>query len=71
MSENKQYIRGCKRLAIINKWLRGIDDEDYDVFPTKIEGKYIVKPRDKTSTKNTKPENKSVKTKSKKKNNGS
>ena len=55
MSNNKQYLRGSKRLQIINKWLRGIDDEEYDVFPCKIEGKYIVKPREKPLNKSTEP----------------
>lgn len=39
------YIRGMKRQQIIKKWLQGIDDPDYEVFPTKKEGKYIVKKR--------------------------
>ena len=34
-----------KRLQLINKWLRGIEDDDFEVFPTKTEGKYIVRPR--------------------------
>lgn len=34
-----------KRLQLINKWLRGIEDENFEVFPTKTEGKYIVRPR--------------------------
>ena len=39
------YIRGMKRQQIIKKWLQGIDDPEYEVFPTKKEGKYIVKKR--------------------------
>lgn len=34
-----------KRNQIIQRWLQGIDDEQYEVFPTKKEGKYIVKQR--------------------------
>ena len=34
-----------KRLQLINKWLRGIEDDLYEVFPTRTEGKYIVRPR--------------------------
>ena len=39
------YIRGLKRQQIIERWIRGQDDPDYEVFPTKKEGKYIVKRR--------------------------
>ena len=42
-----QYIKGTKRLAIIKRWLQGIDDPEYDVLPTRKEGKYIVKKREK------------------------
>lgn len=38
-------INSSKRLQIIQRWLNGIDDEDYEVFPTKTEGKYFVRPR--------------------------
>lgn len=41
-----QYVKGTKRLAIIKRWLQGIDDPEYDVFPTRKEGRYIVKKRD-------------------------
>ena len=41
-----QYIKGTKRLAIIKRWLQGIDDPEYDVLPTRKEGKYIVKKRE-------------------------
>ena len=34
-----------KRLQVINKWLRGIEDDVYEVYPTRTEGKYIVRPR--------------------------
>ena len=50
-----QYIKGTKRLAIIKRWLQGIDDPEYDVLPTRKEGKYIVKKRETNIT--TKPEN--------------
>ena len=39
------YLKGSKRLASIHRWLQGIDDPNYDVLPTKKEGKYIVKKR--------------------------
>ena len=48
---SKKYLTGSKRLAIITRWINGIDDPDYDVFPTRKEGKYIVKPRKSTMTK--------------------
>ena len=34
-----------KRMQLINKWLRGIEDEEYEVFPSKTEGKYFVRKR--------------------------
>ena len=40
-----KYVTGMKRNQIIQRWLQGIDDEQYEVFPTKKEGKYIVKQR--------------------------
>ena len=42
---SKKYLTGSKRLAIITRWLNGIDDPNFEVFPTRKEGKYIVKPR--------------------------
>lgn len=36
-------IRGKKREEIINNWLEGKDNDEYDVIPTKNEGKYIIK----------------------------
>ena len=39
------YVRGLKRQQIINRWLQGHDDPDFEVFPTKKEGKFIVKKR--------------------------
>ena len=41
-----KYVRGVKRNQIIQRWLQGIEDPVYDVFPTKKEGKYIVKLRE-------------------------
>lgn len=43
-----KYLKGSKRLAIIQRWLQGIDDPNYDVLPTKKEGKYIVKKKEQT-----------------------
>ena len=40
-----KYVTGLKRNQIIQRWLQGIEDPDYEVFPTKKEGKYIVKKR--------------------------
>ena len=40
-------LRGLKRMKIIQEYLNGKEDPDYEVFPTKKEGKYIVKKRDK------------------------
>ena len=42
------YLKGSKRLAIIHRWLQGIDDPNYEVLPTRKEGKYIVKKRQQT-----------------------
>ena len=42
-----KYIKGSKRLAIIQRWLQGHDDENYEVLPTRTEGKYIVRERKK------------------------
>ena len=39
------YIRGLKRQQIIERWIQGHDDPDFEVFPTKKEGRYIVKKR--------------------------
>ncbi|KAK8837137.1 hypothetical protein M9Y10_006902 [Tritrichomonas musculus] len=47
MTKAGEYLKGTKRLQIINKWLRGIDDPMYEVYPTRKEGKYILKKRDK------------------------
>lgn len=42
MSNN---IRGLKRQEIIDNWLNGVEDPEYEVVPTRAEGKYIVKQR--------------------------
>ena len=42
-----KQIRGSKRLAIIQRWLQGHDDENYEVLPTRTEGRYIVRERKK------------------------
>ena len=39
------YVRGLKRQQIIERWIHGHDDPDYEVFPTKKEGRYVVKKR--------------------------
>lgn len=40
-----KYVKGLKRQQIIQRWLQGVDDKEYEVFPTKVENKYIVKKR--------------------------
>ena len=45
MSKSGEYLKGTKRLQIINKWLRGIEDPFYEVYPTRKDGKYILKKR--------------------------
>ncbi|KAK8847176.1 hypothetical protein M9Y10_019759 [Tritrichomonas musculus] len=42
-----KQIRGSRRLAIIQRWLQGHDDENYEVLPTRTEGRYIVRERKK------------------------
>ena len=54
---SKKYLTGSKRLQIIQRWLNGVDDPEYDVFPTRKEGKYIVKPRNETIKQTTKEVN--------------
>ena len=59
-------IRGKKRKEIIDNWLKGIEDPDIEVKPTKKENRYIVKskkPVDK-SVEDKSVEDKSVKDKS-------
>ena len=36
-------IRGKKREEVINKWLKGVEDPNVEVKPTKQENRYIVK----------------------------
>ena len=43
---SKTYLRGSKRLAIIQNWLNGKEDDNWEVLPTKKDGKYIVKARE-------------------------
>ena len=40
-----KHLTGSKRLQVIQNWLNGRDDPDWDVLPTKKENKYIVKRR--------------------------
>ena len=40
-------IRGKKRTQIIENWLKGVEDPDVEVKPTKNEGRYIVKAKNK------------------------
>ena len=46
---SKSYLRGSKRLVIIQNWLNGKEDDDWEVLPTKKDGKYIVKRRESMS----------------------
>ncbi len=41
-----KHLTGSKRLAVIQRWINGHDDPDWEVFPTRKEGKYIVKKRE-------------------------
>ena len=38
-------IRGKKRQEYIQRWLNGEEDPEVEVMPTRVEGKYIVRPR--------------------------
>ena len=38
-------VRGNKRKELIDKWLRGEEDSEYEVKPTRKEGKYIIRKR--------------------------
>ena len=40
-----KYLTGSKRLQVIQNYLNGRDDPEFEVFPTKKENKYIVKRR--------------------------
>ena len=39
------HLTGSKRLAVIQRWINGHDDPNWEVLPTRKEGKYIVKKR--------------------------
>ena len=41
-----KHLSGSKRLAVIQRWINGHDDPDWEVLPTRKEGKYIVKKRE-------------------------
>lgn len=41
-----KHLTGSKRLAVIQRWINGHDDPDWEVLPTRKEGKYIVKKRE-------------------------
>ncbi|KAK8844278.1 hypothetical protein M9Y10_024489 [Tritrichomonas musculus] len=43
---SSKYVRGVRRNQIIQRWLQGIEDPEFEVFPTKKECKYIVKLRE-------------------------
>ena len=43
-------IRGKKRQEYIQKWLNGEEDPEVEVKPTRVEGKYIVRPREQNET---------------------
>ena len=45
-------VRGKKRMEIIKKFIEGEEDPDYEVIPTVTEGKYFVRPRKGTKSKN-------------------
>ena len=38
-------VRGSKRKQLIERWLQGEEDENYEVLPTRTEGRFIVKHR--------------------------
>lgn len=40
-----KYVKGSQRLKLIQQYLQGKEDENYEVLPTRVEGKYIIKPR--------------------------
>ena len=51
MTSSKKYITGCKRLKLIQDYLAGREDDNYEVLPTRKEGKYIVRARTEPLTK--------------------
>jgi hypothetical protein len=40
-----RQLQGKRRQEVIEKWLKGEEDPDWMVKPTKTEGKYIISPR--------------------------
>ena len=38
-------VRGSKRKELIEKWLNGEEDEEYEVKPTRTEGKFVIRKR--------------------------
>lgn len=46
-----------RRQEIIKNWLDGKEDDEYDVIPTKIDGKYILRPKNKPQEQNVPEEN--------------
>ena len=51
-SKGRSRVRGKKRMEIIKKFLEGEEDPDYEVIPTVTEGKYFVRPRKGSKSKN-------------------
>ncbi len=51
-----KHLTGSKRLQVIQNWLNGRDDPEWDVLPTKKENKYIVKRRTQPLNKEPEPE---------------
>ena len=39
------HLRGSKRLKVIQDYLNGKEDDNWEVYPSRTEGKYIVRPR--------------------------
>ena len=42
-------VRGSKRKELIEKWLNGEEDEEYEVKPTRTEGKFIIRKRNESN----------------------
>jgi hypothetical protein len=45
MKTRAKQIKGKRREELIERWLRGEEDPEWDVKPTKTEGKFIIKQR--------------------------
>lgn len=58
-------VRGNKRQQLISKWLKGEEDPDYEVIPTRDEDRFIIKKRQKqnNNAENDNVENKIVENK--------